>query len=149
MDKYRPQSPDEEAPGLEGPDYVALVIEWDDLDDALDDALGEALEAAELGMEGAPPAEMSTAEEDQGWNRVDEASLESFPASDPPAWGSSHAVAEVFVQEEDVPEAISEQVTSPFRSEGRFRGVRRLMLGLAAIVALFSMIEGLRRLRHA
>ncbi len=137
MDKYRQPRLDEESPGLDGPDYVALVIEWDDLADSLDDV-------AERGTTAAPGSEMSISDDnDPDWNRVDEASLESFPASDPPAWGSSHAVAEAAV-----PDAVSDETTSPFRPWARMSGVRRIVLGLAALAALISMIEGLRRIRR-
>jgi hypothetical protein len=32
----QPSYPSEQVPGLEGPDYVALVIEWNDEDDGSD-----------------------------------------------------------------------------------------------------------------
>jgi hypothetical protein len=139
MDKYRQTRSDEEMPALNGPDYVALVIEWDDLGDILDDV-------DELGMDAAQGTGVGNPITDQ--ERIDEASMESFPASDPPAWGSSHAVANA-----GVPEDISDEVTSPFRvgasaQEVRPHRTRQVVLGLAAAAALFSMIGGLRRLRH-
>jgi len=134
MDKYRQPQPDA-TPALDGPDYVALVIEWDDLSDILGDL-------AESGTSTAASSDMSISGNDPTWNRVDEASMESFPASDPPAWGSAHAVADA------TPEDISDEVTAPFEPISRMSRARRLLLSLAALAALFSMIEGLRRIRR-
>jgi hypothetical protein len=123
MDKHRPPQLDEELPALDGPDYLTLVIEWGD------------------GMAAAPRDGMST-EQDSSWDRVDEASLESFPASDPPAWGSAHAVADP-----GIPEDLADEITTPFEPRSRRSAVRRIALGIAAIAAIVSMIGALRRLR--
>jgi hypothetical protein len=138
MDKYRQPQLDDESPALDGPDYVALVIEWDDLADTL--GLGA---PGDRGTAAARSPGMSTPDNGPGWNRVDQASMDSFPASDPPAWGSSHAVADAAT-----PEDISDAVTSPFRPIARMGRVRRIALGISAVVALLSMIEGLRRIRR-
>jgi hypothetical protein len=136
---------------LDGPDYVALVIEWDELADTL-----EEVQVPRAGMATAPSSGMSdpdpsatpAADHPADWNRVDEASLESFPASDPPAWGSSHAVAEPAAPIEEADEAT--MPISGVRARRRAKVMayaKRIAFGLLALGALLSFVEGMRRIR--
>ena len=69
-------------------------------------------------------------------DRVEQASMDSFPASDPPAWGSSRA-------------APSESTVCPSEllPASRSKLWNRIGFGIVAVGALLSFVEGMRRVR--
>ncbi len=126
MSRHNP----DEVHGIDGPDYVTLVIEWDALADDIERGTATASQEA-----------MPT--KDPDW-MIDQAGKDSFPASDPPAWGSSHAAPSQSTAENI--EGIEDLGGDTAKLRRRLRSP--ILLGVLGAVALTGIVFGIRFLRN-